>query len=323
LGASSSAVTPGSAVFTLAVYGIIFVPMFFFELRHIEQGGRLGALPKELWSVAVIAGATFLISNISFVTANTPFSSRLIPELFYIRTLVDFGGLVILYSHQEQRREVQLQSELNAVQSILQRQLSRYEQSKESMDLINRKYHDLKHQIAVIRAETDPVKRTAYLDQMDNELKMHETQNKTGNAVLDTVLAAKSVICRQHNISIACVANGSLLEFMDVMDICSIFGNALDNAIESVLRIEDPEKRLIRIALYSRNKFIMVCCENYFEGNIQLENGIPPTTKSDKDNHGFGLKSIRYTAEKYGGSMTINIEETWFMLRILLPQAAP
>jgi signal transduction histidine kinase len=62
-----------------------------------------------------------------------------------------------------------------------------------------------------------------------------------------------------------------------------------------------------------------VCFENYFEGDIKLANGLPVTTKRDKDNHGFGLKSIRYAAEKYGGTMTINIEENWFILRILLP----
>jgi nitrogen fixation/metabolism regulation signal transduction histidine kinase len=317
----TNAATPGGALFTLLVYGIVFVPMFFFERRHMEQEGRLHVRRKELWSAAIIASATFMISNISFVTANTPFSSRLVPELFYIRTLVDFCGLVILYTHQEQRREMQLQSELKAMESILQRQFAQYQHSRESMDIINRKYHDIKHQIAVIRAEGDPAKRAAYLDEIDQGIRMHEAQNKTGNGVLDTVLATKDMICKENHITLTCVADGALLDFMDVMDLCSIFGNALDNAIEGVLKTEDPEKRLIRVALYSQNKFILICCENYFEGNLKLENGIPATTKSDRGSHGFGLKSIRYTAEKYGGSMTINTEETWFILRVLLPRA--
>ncbi|MDR2071385.1 MAG: GHKL domain-containing protein [Treponema sp.] len=315
----TNAVTPGGALFTILIYWVVFAPMFFFERRHMEQEGRLYVRHRELWAAVLIAGATFVISNISFVTADTPFSSRLIPELFYIRTLVDFCGLVILYAHQEQRREMQLQSELKAMESILQRQFAQYQHSRESMDLINRRYHDMKHQIAVIRSERDPAKRAAYLDEIDNEIKQHEVQNKTGNEVLDTVLAAQGMICKKNNISLTCVADGTLLNFMDVMDICSIFGNALDNAIEGVLTTEDPEKRLIRAALYSQNKFILICFENYFEGNIKLENGLPATTKGDKGSHGFGLKSIRYTAEKYGGSMTVNIEEAWFILRILLP----
>ncbi|MDR1072573.1 MAG: ATP-binding protein [Treponema sp.] len=117
------------------------------------------------------------------------------------------------------------------------------------------------------------------------------------------------MICKKNAISLACVADGALLNFMDVMDICSIFGNALDNAIEGVLKMEDYEKRLIHMDLYSQHNFILIRCENYFENEITLENGF----------HGFGLKSIRYTTEKYGGSMTINTEDHWFILRILLP----
>ncbi|MDR3192001.1 MAG: GHKL domain-containing protein, partial [Treponema sp.] len=293
---ATDAISPGGASVTLLVYGIVFVLMFFFEQRHMERDGTLRIRRKEFVAAALIASATFVISNISFVTANTPFSSRLVSELFYIRTLVDFCGLVILYTHQEQRREMQLQSELKAVESILQRQFTQYQHSRESMDLINRKYHDMKHQIAVIRAEADPAKRAAYLDELDNEIKQHEVQNKTGNGVLDTLLAAQSMICQKNNISLTCVANGALLNFMDVMDICSIFGNALDNAIEGVQTTAEAEKRLIRVALYSQNKFILVCFENYFEGDIKLANGLPVTTKRDKDNHGFGLKSIRYAA---------------------------
>jgi hypothetical protein len=319
--ARSDNITIQGILFTLLIYSVVFTAMYFFERRHIEKNGRLDVINKELWPAAIIALMTFLISNISFVTVNTPFSSRLVRELFYIRTLVDFCGLVILYTHQEQRREMQLQSELKAMGSILQRQFAQYQHSRESIEQINRKYHDIKHQIAVIRAESDPEKRAAYLDKIDQDIKFHEIQNKTGNGVIDTILTAKNMVCKQNDISLTCVANGALLNFMDVMDICSIFGNALDNAIEGVLRIEDIDKRLIRIALYSQNNFILICFENYFENEINLENGLPATTKKGKGDHGFGLKSIRHTTEKYGGSMTVNIEDRWFILRILLPQS--
>ncbi|MDR1072574.1 MAG: hypothetical protein LBL45_02720 [Treponema sp.] len=87
---------------------------------------------------------------------------------------------------------MQLQSELKIMQSILQRQFEQYQYSKESMDIINWKYHDLKQQIAVIRAESDLEKRFAYLDVIEDAIKLHEIQNKTGNAVVDTVLMAKA-----------------------------------------------------------------------------------------------------------------------------------
>lgn len=49
---------------------------------------------------------------------------------------------------------------------------------------------------------------------------------------------------------------------------------------------------------------------------------MPATTKSDKKNHGFGLKSIRYSVEKYGGSVSVDMEKNWFELKILIPQGA-
>ena len=101
-----------------------------------------------------------------------------------------------------------------------------YRQSRESIDVINRKYHDLKHQIAVLRAEQDPARRSAFLDQMEEEIQHYEAQNKTGNSVLDTVLTGKSLYCAKHQIKLTCVADGARLAFMDVMDICTLFGNA-------------------------------------------------------------------------------------------------
>lgn len=64
--------------------------------------------------------------------------------------------------------------ELEAVQNVLQNQYAQYVQSKESIELINYKYHDLKHQIAVLRSEEDPQKREAFLDEMEAEIRQYE-----------------------------------------------------------------------------------------------------------------------------------------------------
>ena len=106
---------------------------------------------------------------------------------------------------------------------------------------------------------------------------------------------------------------------MDVMDICSIFGNALDNAIESVEKLEDVNRRLIRVAVFAQDNFLMIRVENYFETPVKLKNGEFATTKANKLYHGYGIKSIRYTADKYGGSVSITTEDRWFHLRVLIP----
>jgi len=205
------------------------------------------------------------------------------------------------------------------VQNVLQNQYLQYQQSRESIELINYKYHDLKHQIEVLRKEQDPEKRTAFLNQMENEIKQYELQNKTGNNVLDTVLTSKSLYCDNHGITLTSVVDGKLLDFMETMDICSIFGNALDNAIESVIKLEDKEKRLIHVTVSQQKSFLMIRVENYFEGGLEYAKGQLESTKKEKAFHGYGIKSIRYTVNKYDGAVDIDTKDNWFNLKILIP----
>ena len=303
----------------LGIYGVLSLILFKILHAHIPKDGKMNISPKELFSALVIAIAVFAVSNLSFLTINTPFSGTYSFEIGNIRTLVDLGGIAILYAHLIQCSELRVRKELEAVQSVLQNQYVQYKQSRESIELINYKYHDLKHQIAVLRSEEDPEKREEFLNRMENEIKQYEAQNKTGNKVLDTVLTTKSLYCTKHGITFTCVADGTLLEFMDVMDICSIFGNALDNAIECELKIPEKEKRLIHVTVSKQKNFLILRFENYYEEELKYKEGSLVTTKKEKEYHGYGLKSIRYTVNKYEGAVTIEAKDNWFELKILIP----
>lgn len=307
------------AILLLVTYGAVDVIMWYILRRNLPGDGRMDLGRKEFWSAFIIGIAVFAVSNLSFVTTNTPFSGQYSFEIANIRTLVDLGGIAMLYAHLVQCYEGKVRRELEAVQNVLQNQYQQYKQSRESIELINYKYHDLKHQIAVLRSEQDPEKRNAFLNKMEEEIKQYELQNKTGNKVLDTVLTSKSLYCDKHGITLTSVADGSLLEFMDIMDICSIFGNALDNAIECELKIPDKEKRLIHVTVTQQKNFLMIRFENYYEGEITVREGRLATTKKEKQFHGYGIKSIRYTANKYEGAVDIGTKDNWFDLKILIP----
>ena len=158
-----------------------------------------------------------------------------------------------------------------------------------------------------------------YLDEIERSIQIYDSTIETGNEVLDTVLTEKSLYCEQHQITMTCVADGSKLGFLDGVDVYAIFGNALDNAIESVSKVPEPEKRLIAVSVWSRSGLLLIQVENYFEGTLAFEDGLPVTSKEDKDYHGFGTKSIRYAVEKYDGCMGIYPENNLFLLRISIP----
>ena len=302
-----------------AVYAAVFGGMWWLENRRADPRAATAFRPQELTSPTLIALASFFLSNLSFVYSESPFTSSELTDIYNIRTLVDLAGAAMLYAYHVQRCEFYMHRELDAIQNVLQNQYVQYRQSRESIEAINHKYHDLKHQIAVLRAEPDADRRSAYLDGMEEEIRDYEAQNKTGNSVLDTVLTGKSLYCARHGIELTCVADGARLDFLDVMDVCTIFGNILDNAIECELGIQDREKRLIHLAVYGKRDFLVIRCGNYCPEPLQLRDGLPVSTKGDAVYHGYGIKSVRHAAEKYGGTMVIRDQDGWFEIRLVIP----
>ena len=70
---------------------------------------------------------------------------------------------------------------------------------------------------------------------------------------------------REKGIQLLAYADAAPLDFVNAMDLCSIFGNALDNAIESAEKLEDPEKRQIKVYVYAQNQFVIIRFENFYD----------------------------------------------------------
>lgn len=320
-GKTGAGLVIGRSVLLAVLYGLVFCAIYLFEKKMRSASFEKQLTGKELVSAAAIAVSAFLFSNMSYVITNSPFSSAVLSDAFHMRTIGDLCGLVILYAYQTRICEYMVEKELSAMRSVYKKQYDQYRYYQESMELVHIKYHDLKHQITGLRGLTDEAERKAWLDQLEQELDENRLMERTGNHGLDTILAAKIFQARKNQIRITCVADGKLLNFMHVTDICTIFGNALDNAIESVVSLGDPDKRMIHVTLARQKSFVLIIVSNYIEEDFVLEKGVlPATSKKDRENHGYGLKSIRQTAEKYKGSMSLQVKDHWFELRILIPE---
>ena len=308
-----------SCIFLITVLFAVYVFFYLIEKhlagKHVERNIRW----RDTGSAFVIVATVFCLSNVSYVYENTPFSSSFTSEFFIIRTLVDLGGVCILYAYYTQMQEMSMQIEIETLQNLLQMQYQNYKVSEDSVAMVNQKYHDLKHQIAFLKTEITQEEKLSYLNQMEQEIKSYEAQNKTGNNVLDTILTAKSFQCQKLGIKMICVADGSLLSFMHPMDINALFGNALENAMECVTKIKEEEQRLIQVSVARQKDFLTICIANTCKEQMKFRQGLPVTNKKDKHYHGFGVKSIQSIANKYNGSMTVHLEHDWFELRVLIP----
>ena len=307
------------ALVLLLVYGGVILLEYRLFARHGAISRQWNISRGDWFTALFIALIVFACSNLKFITDGAVPAPPYSREIASARTLMDVAGVAMLYAHYVSCCSNAMERELELVQQALQAQYQQYMQARESIDAIHMKYHDMKHQIQYLRSEPDPQKRNAFLDRIEDEIQRFELQNKTGHPVLDTILTGKSMFCHKHGITMTTVADGKLLEFMEVMDICNIFGNALDNAIESVLAIDDPEKRLIHVTVSQVNAFVMIRIENYYEGPLQTDGADYLSTKQDRKNHGYGIKSIKYTAERYDGAVYIQTGNNWFDLKVLIP----
>lgn len=230
---------PLSLLLLALVYGTLFGIMCYLQHRRPQPAGHLQIGGSAALTAVMLALTAFAVSNLGFLPG-----SEINMSIFSIRTLVDFSGVLILSVQHEQLQENALHSELAAMDEVLHRQYEQYKRSKEGINLINRRYHELKVQLARIREEQDQTKQNA--------------------------------------------------------------------AIAAVRAEPDPEKRLIKVAVYSQGGFAMLRFEHYTEAAPALDaDGLPK--------QGSDLKSVRTTVGQHGGSMTMHWENNWCTLRILFP----
>lgn len=227
--------------------------------------------------------------------------------------------ITILYLQVALFRKSEMKQEIQILNRLWHQQKEQYNLAKENISLINQKCHDMKHQIAALHHMKDGEKRGKYLEEIEKSIRIYEAIVQTGNEALDTILTEKSLYCEANHIDIHCVADGTLLNFMDPVDLYTIFGNALDNAIEGVQKFEDIEKRLIDVIVCSKQHFLTINILNPIEDTLEFEGDIPVTTKGSKENHGYGIKSIQHTVEKYNGHISVKTENGFFSLVILIP----
>ncbi len=222
--------------------------------------------------------------------------------------------LMIFSSAGRNSRLYQTQTMLTQMLAERQRQ---YEMSRDTIAVINQKCHDLRHQVQALRQMSAP-EQAAFLDDIEDSVRRYDAMFATGNEALDTLLTEKQYACQKEDIQLTCVADGRLLAMLSAPDLYALLGNALENAIECV-RKYPPEKRMISVQIAGHERFALIRVTNYFEGALNMEDGLPRTTKDDARYHGFGMRGMRMVAQKYGGTMSAGQDGSAFIVSVLIP----
>lgn len=225
--------------------------------------------------------------------------------------------LVLLYELPKSRKN---EREIVAIRQLHEKEKEQYYESKENVELINIKCHDLKHQIRMI-GEGNAVSSGA-IAEIENIIDIYDATFTTDSEALNVILKEKSLICKKQSIRLACIVDSSKFGFVSDIDLYALFGNLLDNAIEAVKTL-DAERRTIGLSVRAQNGIIRINVYNGYKGEIKFEGDLPITTKENKLYHGYGLKSIKRIVDKYDGEMSISTDNGIFEVNIVFEDRSP
>lgn len=304
-------------VISVCFYIAVYLIAYFCCARKLPEHGKFVSDSKSLFPIATIIIIVWVL-GIMDGSSLAGFESGRWHRLI-LRVVDCMCCFYVLWVQINQKNLIHLHQELNGINTALYVQNRQYKMTADTIENINRKCHDLKHQIRALQNMNDSKERNEYLEELENDIMIYDTALKTGNRALDIVLMEKALFCKNHDICWTCMADGEQLDFMRVEDIYAIFGNALDNAITAVMKVKDPDKRVVSTKIIIQSDLMVIQVQNYYEGNLEFEKGLPLTTNKNKADHGYGMKSIRYTAEKYNGTITVQTKNQIFMLQILIP----
>ena len=221
-------------------------------------------------------------------------------------------GLLLLFLQFAVIGRARLNRNVAAMQELIHTQHNQFLQSKESVELVNEKYHDLKGLLDGFQGQVS-AEQVACLREKVRE---YDVFVNTGNKVLDIVIAEKRTICNQRGIELTVLLDGTALDFMEELDLYSLISNVLNNAIDAVSKLPKGDRFIILTAA-SRGNLVTIHGENPNSGALVMENGLPQSQR-DRHYHGFGMKSIRHVAEKYGGNLAVASADGIFSLDVIL-----
>lgn len=314
-------------------YNIIFIIEssinIFINISYINLIKRFRDTDKEKVSVIIIIGC--IISNFTVAIMNSlptwtymfrmnysydhlnVFNINVTPKLSFTSS---FLLLMIVFKI---IKDIKEKSEERLLKEKIDMQYKYYLNLQESQNKVKKLYHDINNHIFCMKnLSYNKEDVNKYIDEMSKELNEFKEIHNTGNMILDIILNEKQNICNENNIDLTCDVNFSKCNFIEMTDVCSIFSNILDNAIEACNKTS-MDKKYIKIRGTLVKSYYVIRCENSKANKLEIKNSKIITSKKDKFIHGIGLKSVKSSLEKYNGDLEIEDFKNKFLLQIYIP----
>ncbi len=291
------------------------------------------SLSDSLWKLLLLLTATpfgIILSIVTLYSGTNKYSAWLFhPPADYLAllviTLMSFISLlwcVTVLAKQQRLEQQNMFMEINR---------KYYEAMEQQHTEIRRLKHDLANHMQVLSA-LPKQERDSYIKNLAEHTAAMHSLSYCGDSTVNAVLSVKKPLIEQHGIHMELSLDIPQELPFDKTDICALYANALDNAVEACMKLE-PEKRFITVKSKARKGLFCLEISNPAPENsgapinqaiydgLEYDTyvNIIPTSKKDKTNHGFGLKSIRETVVRYHGNMELKTVNGVFDLFLYMP----
>lgn len=302
-----------AGILNCCVIGMVYLTVFCIFRRQL---GEIDEHAYKGRTNIILGVAVFAVAILIYRFENRYDFVRTAPDInlmFSAYAVLSNAFLLALFYGVFRSRK--MTDEMAMLEEVIERQKMQYELVKENMDNVNIKCHDMKQQISMFENRID----SEALQEIKSIIHVYDTTYKTGNEVLDVFLQEKLLSCGKDEIKLDCIVDGESVAFIRPADLYTLVGNAIDNAVEAVRKISNPEQRIITLSVRKNMNMVLIHVDNAYVGEIKMDGDLPKSTKGDDFNHGFGMRSMRMIAEKYGGTLTVVQQDNVFNLNILIP----
>ena len=271
-------------------------------------------LTRRMWSVlAVISLSSFIGIIITIYQCSAEKSYLAWPSC--VAVLVTSMGCCYLCTCMAKIVRSDMERE------TMQYQKSYYQEIESSQQTVRRMRHDMKNHLGVVETllrDGQYGMAEDYLHSMDQAL-ASRTKVYCQVPVVNAVLSAKMQRAEEEGISCECQVDLKEIPSVDDMDLCVLFANTLDNAIEACGKMKERQKRRISVKARCMGGQFSYVIVNSKENTVKEKDGALETDKEDPGSHGIGLRSVRSMVEKYGGVMDVRYTDEEFSVTVCLP----
>ena len=289
----------------LLVLGVVYLMLKHFEYKmQLKDSIILTIVFLISFTVSLLANFN-LLNLAGLVDLVIYISSGILAAIFMI--IFVYAKNLLYLREQEQRDKVQI--------AQLQQQYAYYQDKLKDEERIRSIYHDMKNHLLVLEGSQGTEVTRQMAQELRSQIADYENYIHTGNDFLDIIIRDKAEKAHEKNIDFSAFIDFSGIDFIEPLDISTMFGNGIDNAIEASEKLPE-DQRVILVKAGKVQDFVSILIENNCSDKVYTDGH---TTKTDKFLHGFGISNMKKAAEKYKGTCTTTQENGKFTLKILLP----